>query len=55
MQLEVILERRRHFLLEEQHENVVAAMTTWEMQGENERQWKKVNELHVRHFLQKNV
>ena len=36
-------------LLEEQHENVVAAVTKWEMlaaqtQGENERQWKKVNE-----------
>ena len=39
------------FLLEEQHENFVAAVTKWEMlaaanqmQGENERQWKKVNE-----------
>ena len=34
------------FLLEEQHENFVAAVTKWEMladtnQGENERQWKK--------------
>ena len=39
------------FLLEEQHENFVAAVTKWEMlaatnqmQGENKRQWKKVNE-----------
>ena len=39
------------FLLEEQHENFVAAVTKWEMltatnqmQGESERQWKKVNE-----------
>ena len=39
------------FLLEEQHENFVAAVTKWEMlavtnqmQGENERQWKKKNE-----------
>ena len=38
-------------LLEEQHENFVAAVTKWEivaatnqMQDENERQWKKVNE-----------
>ena len=38
-------------LLEEQHENFVAAVTKWEilattnqMLGENERQWKKVNE-----------
>ena len=38
-------------MLEEQHENLVAAVTKWEMlaatnqmQGENERQWKKVNE-----------
>ena len=37
-------------MLEEQHENLVAAVTKWEMlaatnqmQGENERQWKKVN------------
>ena len=39
------------FLLEEQQENFVAAVTKWEMlaatnqmQGENEQQWKKVNE-----------
>ena len=32
------------FLLEEQHENFVAAVKKWEpMQGENERHWKKVN------------
>ena len=38
-----------NFLLEEQHENFVTAVTKWEMlaaptQGENERQWKEVNE-----------
>ena len=39
------------FLLEEQHENFLAAVTKWEMlaatnqmQGESKRQWKKVNE-----------
>ena len=39
------------FLLEEQHQNFVVAIRKWEMlaatnqmQGENERQWKKVNE-----------
>ena len=39
------------FLLEEQHHNFVVAIRKWEMlaatnqmQGENERQWKKVNE-----------
>ena len=39
------------FLLEEQHENFVPAVTKWEMlaatnqmQGEDERQWNKVNE-----------
>ena len=37
-------------MLEEQHENFVAAVTKWEMvvawpmQGENGGQWKKVNE-----------
>ena len=41
----------RNFFLEEQHQNFVAAVTRWEMlaatnkmQGENERQWKKVKE-----------
>ena len=38
-----------NFLLEEQHETFVAAVTKWEMlaapmQGENERQWKEVNQ-----------
>ena len=39
------------FLLEEQHEYFLAAVTKWEMlattnqmQGENEQQWKEVNE-----------
>ena len=46
------------FLLEEQHENFVAAVTKWEMlaatnqmQAENERQWKKSEREHVWHFL----
>ena len=38
-----------NFLLEKQQETFVAAVTKWEMlaapmQGENERQWKEVNE-----------
>ena len=42
----------RHFLLEEQHENFVAAVTMLAM-VENERQWKKGEQEHVRHFLHK--
>ena len=41
----------RHFLLEEQHENNVAAVTMLAM-VENE-QWKKGEQEHVRHFLHK--
>ena len=41
--------QRRHFFVEQQHENIVAAVTKGEMlaatnAGENERQRKKVNE-----------
>ena len=48
------------FLLEEQHENFVAAVTKWEMlaapmQGENERQWKKKWTRTCTTFPQKNV
>ena len=46
------------FLLEEQYENFIATVTKWEMlaatnqmQCENWRQWKKVNENPLRHFL----
>ena len=49
--LEREIKKETFFLLEEQHENVVAAVTKWEMlaatnqmQGEMERQWKTVNE-----------
>ena len=44
------------FLLEEQHENFVAAVTNssgHQMQGENERQRKKNEPEDLRHFLQK--
>ena len=48
------------FLLEEQHENFVAAATKWEMlaapmQGENERQWKKKWTRTCTTFSPKNV
>ena len=49
--LEREIKKRDIFLLKEQHENFVAAATKWkmlvatnQMQGESERQWKKVND-----------
>ena len=47
-------------LLEEQHENFVAAVTKWEMLAATNERWKwaavkKSEREHVRHFLQKNV
>ena len=45
------------FWLEEQHENFLAAVTKGEKvaatQSENERQWKRSEREHVRHFLRK--
>ena len=49
--LEREIKKGDFFLFEDQHENFVAAVRKWEMladtkqmQGENERQWKKMNE-----------
>ena len=54
-------EIRSHFLLEEQHENFVAAVRKWEMiaatkvkMSDSEKK-KKSQQEHLRHFLQKNV
>ena len=46
------------FLLEEQHENFVAAVTKWEMLAATNARWKwaavkKSEREHVRHFLHK--
>ena len=48
--------------MEEQHQNIVVAIRKWEMlaatnqmQGENERQWKKVNENTYDIYSVKNV
>ena len=46
------------FLLEEQHENFVAAVTKWEMLAATNAKWKwaavkKIEQEHVRHFLHK--
>ena len=50
--------KRDIFLLEEQHENFVAAVTKWEMLAATNARWKwaavkKSEREHVRHFLHK--
>ena len=59
LEREIKKKQRIHFFVEQQHENIVAAVTKGEMlaatnAGENERQRKKVNETRTT-FPPKNV